>query len=162
MLPKLNWSSPRDAAWMGFARTLKCTTLTDIFTLLKSSEFVCHDLSMPYQHCVDEGSRQGRKVLYVLVLRYLQCLCSPVRHLAMTCLICSLTCSDVGVTQSTVATSSDVSSKTVSWSESANATRPSTTTTLPLTRSPLSTMSGLSSASSSRTGSSLRATSSTS
>jgi len=69
VMPKLNWSSPRDAAWMGFARTLKCTTLTDIFTLLKSSEFICHDLSMPYQHCLDEETRRGHKVPYVLVLR---------------------------------------------------------------------------------------------
>jgi len=69
VLPKLNWSSPRDAAWMGFGRSLKCTTLTDVFTLLKSSEFVCHDLSAPYQHCTDVDSHEGQKVAYVLVLR---------------------------------------------------------------------------------------------
>jgi len=69
VLPKLNWSSPRDATWMGFGRSLKCTTLTELFTLLKSSDFVCHDLTMPYQHCLDQESREGQKVNYVLVLR---------------------------------------------------------------------------------------------
>lgn len=33
--------------------TLKCTTPGDVFLLLKSSEFVTHDLTMPYDYCTD-------------------------------------------------------------------------------------------------------------
>jgi len=76
VLPKLNWSSPRDAAWMGFARSMKCTTITDVFTLLKSSEFVCHDLTMPFKDCEDfvtseepAASQSVPVTSYVLVLR---------------------------------------------------------------------------------------------
>jgi len=42
-MPKLNWSSPKDATWMNCG-TLKCTTVGDVYLLLKSSEFVCFDL----------------------------------------------------------------------------------------------------------------------
>ncbi len=36
VFPKLNWSAPRDAAWMGFANSLKCTT--------PSQALLLHDL----------------------------------------------------------------------------------------------------------------------
>ena len=43
IMPKLNWSSPKDATWMNCG-TLKCTTVGDVYLLLKSSEFVGFDL----------------------------------------------------------------------------------------------------------------------
>ena len=43
VLPKLNWSSPKDATWMN-GGTLKCKTPGDIYLLLKSSDFIVHDL----------------------------------------------------------------------------------------------------------------------
>ncbi|KAI0802046.1 D123-domain-containing protein [Irpex lacteus] len=46
VFPKLNFSSPRDAAWMlPPSNPLKCTAPSDVYTLLKSSDFVLHDLN---------------------------------------------------------------------------------------------------------------------
>jgi len=45
VFPKLNWSSPKDATWMSATGTLKCQNPYDIFLLLKSSDFINHDLS---------------------------------------------------------------------------------------------------------------------
>ncbi|KAI0373888.1 D123-domain-containing protein [Pilatotrama ljubarskyi] len=46
VFPKLNFSSPRDAAWMLPASSpLKCTSPADVYLLLKSSDFVQHDLN---------------------------------------------------------------------------------------------------------------------
>ncbi|KAI0763619.1 D123-domain-containing protein [Trametes elegans] len=46
VFPKLNFSSPRDAAWILPASSpLKCTSPADVYLLLKSSDFVQHDLS---------------------------------------------------------------------------------------------------------------------
>ncbi|EPT05118.1 hypothetical protein FOMPIDRAFT_1027341 [Fomitopsis schrenkii] len=46
VFPKLNFSSPRDAAWMLPASSpLKCVSPADVYLLLKSSDFVQHDLS---------------------------------------------------------------------------------------------------------------------
>ena len=39
---KLNWSAPRDASWIN--PMLQCVTADEIFTLLKSSTFVTHDI----------------------------------------------------------------------------------------------------------------------
>ncbi|THH28879.1 hypothetical protein EUX98_g5298 [Antrodiella citrinella] len=45
VFPKLNFSSPRDAAWMLPASSpLKCTSPSEVYLLLKSSDFVLHDL----------------------------------------------------------------------------------------------------------------------
>ena len=41
--PKLNWSVPRDAEWVN-GGTLRCETAGDVMLLLKSSDFVQHDL----------------------------------------------------------------------------------------------------------------------
>jgi hypothetical protein len=43
VIPKLNWSSPKDAVWMN-GGTLECRRAGDIFLLLKSSDFIAHDL----------------------------------------------------------------------------------------------------------------------
>ncbi|EMD39806.1 hypothetical protein CERSUDRAFT_121986 [Gelatoporia subvermispora B] len=46
VFPKLNFSSPRDAAWILPASSpLKCTVPADVYLLLKSSDFVQHDIS---------------------------------------------------------------------------------------------------------------------
>ncbi|KAH9847887.1 D123-domain-containing protein [Lenzites betulinus] len=45
VFPKLNFSSPRDAAWVLPASSpLKCTSPVDVYLLLKSSDFIQHDL----------------------------------------------------------------------------------------------------------------------
>jgi len=43
VVPKLNWSTPKDATWVNEG-TLKCQTPGDVYLLLKSSDFVLHDL----------------------------------------------------------------------------------------------------------------------
>lgn len=45
VLPKLNWSSPKDASWINEG-TLKCQTAGDVYLLLKSSDFVSSDLEL--------------------------------------------------------------------------------------------------------------------
>ncbi|EDV25814.1 uncharacterized protein TRIADDRAFT_55290 [Trichoplax adhaerens] len=48
VFPKLNWSSPQDAAWISHNGTLQCSTFQDITLLLKSSDRVGHDLTKPH------------------------------------------------------------------------------------------------------------------
>ncbi|KAK9453695.1 D123-domain-containing protein [Dipodascopsis uninucleata] len=51
--PKLNWSSPRDATWITTTNSLKCVTAGDIYLILKSSDFIIHDLLYPFEDCTD-------------------------------------------------------------------------------------------------------------
>ncbi|XP_075713543.1 translation initiation factor eIF2 assembly protein isoform X2 [Rhinoderma darwinii] len=67
VFPKLNWSSPRDAYWIALNSSLKCKSLSDIFLLLKSSDFVAHDFTQPFIHCKDDSPDPS--VTYKLVLR---------------------------------------------------------------------------------------------
>lgn len=70
VFPKLNWSAPKDATWISFDRTLKCTCTSDVYLLLKSSDFISHDLTQPFKHCCDdENLKNETKVKYELVLR---------------------------------------------------------------------------------------------
>lgn len=48
--PKLNWSAPKDATWIAATNSMECMTPNDIYLLLKSSDFVTHDL----QHAFDD------------------------------------------------------------------------------------------------------------
>ena len=43
----LNWSCPKDATWVAFNNNLKCSNLSQLYLLLKSSDFVVHDLTSP-------------------------------------------------------------------------------------------------------------------
>lgn len=70
VFPKLNWSAPRDATWISFDKTLKCTCPSDIYLLLKSSDFISHDLTQPFVQCDDdENLKNDTTVKYELVLR---------------------------------------------------------------------------------------------
>jgi len=79
VFPKLNWSSPQvplfplrpccrshgtsaesctplcsqDAAWMIPGQSLKCQNPADVYLLLKSSDFISHDLDHAFDGCVD-------------------------------------------------------------------------------------------------------------
>lgn len=67
--PKLNWSAPKDAAWISLHQnTLKCTTPNDVYLLLKSSSFVSHDLEHAFDDTV-ASSAMSRPFQPVLVLR---------------------------------------------------------------------------------------------
>ncbi|PKX95901.1 cell proliferation protein CDC123 [Aspergillus novofumigatus IBT 16806] len=52
--PKLNWSAPKDAVWMSATNDLQCRTPNDIYLLLKSSDFITHDLEHPFDDCVPD------------------------------------------------------------------------------------------------------------
>lgn len=53
VFPKLNWSSPRDASWIGLNASLNCFSVHDIYLLLKSSNFIIHDLTDAFKDCED-------------------------------------------------------------------------------------------------------------
>ncbi|KAG7753476.1 hypothetical protein KL911_002869 [Ogataea haglerorum] len=63
--PKLNWSAPQDSVWMLPGRTMKCSSSSDIYLLLKSSDYINHDLS----HAFDEADSVPDKIQYYLILR---------------------------------------------------------------------------------------------
>ncbi|KAK5107117.1 hypothetical protein LTR62_001707 [Meristemomyces frigidus] len=69
VMPKLNWSAPKDATWMN-ANTMECRTPNEIYLLLKSSDFVTHDL----EHAFDDTEalaeqRKAEDIPFHLVLR---------------------------------------------------------------------------------------------
>ncbi|XP_068666725.1 uncharacterized protein [Aristolochia californica] len=51
VFPKLNWSSPKDAAWISTTGTLKCTSFSEIALLLHSSDSIVHDLCHAFDSC---------------------------------------------------------------------------------------------------------------
>uniref|UniRef100_A0A0D9UZS3 Cell division cycle protein 123 homolog n=1 Tax=Leersia perrieri TaxID=77586 RepID=A0A0D9UZS3_9ORYZ len=63
-LPKLNWSAPKDAAFMSADGTIRCTCFAEVAMLLRSSDCVAHDLSSARPSCKDfvppaEGVRRN-------------------------------------------------------------------------------------------------------
>ncbi|TGZ85259.1 D123-domain-containing protein [Ascodesmis nigricans] len=75
IIPKLNWSSPKDAVFMSLTNTMECRTPGEIYLLLKSSDFVTHDLEHAFDDCIDtpllvgEEEVEMRDIAYSLVLR---------------------------------------------------------------------------------------------
>ncbi|PMD49419.1 D123-domain-containing protein [Hyaloscypha bicolor E] len=70
--PKLNWSAPKDATWISMKKnSMECATPNDIYLLLKSSDFVTHDLEHVFDGCEEdeEESLTKEDIKYVLVLR---------------------------------------------------------------------------------------------
>ncbi|KAF2711158.1 D123-domain-containing protein, partial [Pleomassaria siparia CBS 279.74] len=73
--PKLNWSSPKDATWIAATNSMECRTPNDIYLLLKSSDFVTHDLQHAFDDTEEEPQKDGedasivRNIPYHLVLR---------------------------------------------------------------------------------------------
>lgn len=54
VFPKLNWSAPKDSAWISTSGTLRCTSFSEIALLLRSSDSVIHDLCYAYDSCSDK------------------------------------------------------------------------------------------------------------
>jgi hypothetical protein len=52
-MPKMNWSSPKDATWINCG-TLKCSTPGDVYLLLKSSDFIVFDLEKAWEDLHEE------------------------------------------------------------------------------------------------------------
>ncbi|KAG8624153.1 hypothetical protein KVT40_009129 [Elsinoe batatas] len=83
VVPKLNWSAPKDATWIVAGNSLECRAANDVYLLLKSSDFITHDLEHAFDGCVDwappsdeekeagldRGTKLEREVEYALVLR---------------------------------------------------------------------------------------------
>lgn len=67
--PKLNWSSPKDAVWISPTKNTKCNTATEIYMLLKASNYITHDLTDAFDGCVDYDPSNPPKFDYDLVLR---------------------------------------------------------------------------------------------
>ncbi|KAI8574448.1 hypothetical protein RHMOL_Rhmol01G0354400 [Rhododendron molle] len=67
VFPKLNWSSPKDSAWISSTGTLKCTSFIEIALLLRSSVSLVHDLHHAYDSCIDKTS--SRPSNFFLALR---------------------------------------------------------------------------------------------
>ena len=57
-MPKMNWSSPKDATWINCG-TLKCSTPGDVYLLLKSSDFIVFDLEKAWDDLHDESCESG-------------------------------------------------------------------------------------------------------
>jgi hypothetical protein len=81
VVPKLNWSAPKDATWIAATNSMECWKPSDVYLLLKSSDFVTHDLEYAFDDCVDpvqselasgnvtEESLTTQDIPYHLVLR---------------------------------------------------------------------------------------------
>lgn len=58
-MPKLNWSAPKDATWISATNSMACTTPNDVYLLLKSSDFITHDLEQVFDDCEDESEDEN-------------------------------------------------------------------------------------------------------
>lgn len=58
VFPKLNWSAPKDSAWISSHGNLKCTNFGEICLLLKASDSLVHDLSHAFDSCEDKTSHR--------------------------------------------------------------------------------------------------------
>ncbi|KAL8708728.1 MAG: hypothetical protein Q9220_006454 [cf. Caloplaca sp. 1 TL-2023] len=80
VLPKLNWSAPKDAVWINATNSMECRSANDVYLLLKSSDFVTHDLEQVFDGCSpspsscsptasSETRKEGEEIPYHLILR---------------------------------------------------------------------------------------------
>uniref|UniRef100_A0A5B6ZY14 Putative Temperature sensing protein-related n=1 Tax=Davidia involucrata TaxID=16924 RepID=A0A5B6ZY14_DAVIN len=68
VFPKLNWSAPKDSAWISSTGTLRCTSFSEIALLLRSSDSLIHDLCHAYDSCSDKTTA-SRPSNFFLALR---------------------------------------------------------------------------------------------
>lgn len=54
VFPKLNWSAPKDSAWISSTGSLRCTSFSEIALLLRASDSLVHDLCHAYDSCGDK------------------------------------------------------------------------------------------------------------
>ncbi|KAB8291877.1 hypothetical protein EYC80_006654 [Monilinia laxa] len=70
VVPKLNWSAPKDATWISLKQnSMECNTPNDIYLLLKSSDFITHDLEHAFDGCDEDPTLTKENTKFVLVLR---------------------------------------------------------------------------------------------
>ncbi|KAF3561885.1 hypothetical protein DY000_02010978 [Brassica cretica] len=61
IFPKLNWSAPKDAAWISPSQSLSCSCFSEIALLLRSSDSILHDLCEAYDSCSDNKAASSRR-----------------------------------------------------------------------------------------------------
>nr|AFK43861.1 unknown [Lotus japonicus] len=66
VFPKLNWSGPKDSAWMSTTGTLCCTNSSEIALLFRSSDSLVHDLCHAYDSCQDKSSSRPQNFFLAL------------------------------------------------------------------------------------------------
>ncbi|KAH7285767.1 hypothetical protein KP509_33G045000 [Ceratopteris richardii] len=66
VFPKLNWSAPKDSAWISSHGNLKCTNFGEICLLLKASDSLVHDLCHAYDSCEDKAFERPRNFFLAL------------------------------------------------------------------------------------------------
>ncbi|KAL5501449.1 hypothetical protein ACEPAH_8709 [Sanghuangporus vaninii] len=72
VFPKLNFSSPKDASWiLPSSSPLKCSAPSEVYMLLKSSDFVLHDVEEEsvFEGCTSDAERELSRYELELVLR---------------------------------------------------------------------------------------------
>lgn len=69
VFPRLNWSSPKDAAWINFGNTMKCQNFSDILLLLKASDCVSYDMTTLEALQNDAKTDELHKHSHALVLK---------------------------------------------------------------------------------------------
>jgi len=72
--PKLNWSAPKDATWISATNNMQCNSPNEVYLLLKSSNFITHDLEHAFDGCDSDSASDSDKLTindipYHLVLR---------------------------------------------------------------------------------------------
>eukprot|EP00253_Pinus_taeda_P016820 PITA_16820 len=61
VFPKLNWSAPKDSAWIATNGTPKCSSFSEIVLLLRASDSLVNDLCHAFDSCEDKtGDRPAR------------------------------------------------------------------------------------------------------
>ncbi|KAL6928477.1 hypothetical protein ACO0SA_003218 [Hanseniaspora valbyensis] len=59
LTPRFNWSAPKDAVWiLPYNNTMLTYTNEDIYLLLKSSNYIMHDLLYAYENVKDENEEK--------------------------------------------------------------------------------------------------------
>lgn len=66
VFPKLNWSAPKDSAWISSSGSLKCSSFSEIVLLLRSSDSLIHDLCHAYDSCSDKAASRPEKFFLAL------------------------------------------------------------------------------------------------
>jgi hypothetical protein len=67
--PKLNWSAPQDATWIMTGRNMRCFSTSDLFLLLKSSDYLNHDMYHAFDEAKDFDKERAPAFDVELVLR---------------------------------------------------------------------------------------------
>jgi hypothetical protein len=91
--PKLNWSAPKDATWIAATNSMECREPNDVYLLLKSSDFISHDLEHAFDECIEDAA--NTTIPYTLALR--KSIPSPVPAVEFRCFVRSRTL--LGITQ---------------------------------------------------------------